>query len=115
MTTVNRSALVVRPRERYFEWASSVDEGAAETVNVLREAGWASVYLVDQDPHERRESAPLEGYFEEIFDRELNGWHRDPEAWPQVRTFDVFTDWFEVYATSVVTDLGAEMLLQDDD
>jgi hypothetical protein len=112
--TINRSALILRPRKPYFDWTSGVDEGAAETVAARAESAWITVYLVEQDPEGRMESAPLEDYFSEIFEMQLGGWYRDEKVWPQVRTIEVFRDWFEVDATSTVEDLGRGNVRYDD-
>jgi hypothetical protein len=40
--------------------------------------GRSSIYLVAQDPYGREESAPIEQYFDRIFQSELEAWHTDP-------------------------------------
>jgi len=75
MRTINRSALLVRPKEPYLDWARNVDDDPFDAAQSLR--GKTSVYLVAQDPEEREESAALELYFQEIFESELEAWHTE--------------------------------------
>jgi len=105
MKTVNRAALLVRPREPFIEWAANVDEKARQAAQELR--GNTSVYLVPEDLTGRDEAAPLKHFFERIFEAELEAWNADSSAWPQNRDLATFKKWFEVYAQSIVVDLAA--------
>ncbi|MFC1573339.1 hypothetical protein ACFL6M_07050 [Candidatus Eisenbacteria bacterium] len=108
MRTVNRSALVVRPRDPYLRWASELDEDSAGLAESIR--GKSSVYLVAPDPQEEHESAPIEQYYERIFELELEAWHTDPDDWPRVRDYRTFQEWFDVDAESIVVDLEGSPL-----
>ena len=50
----------------------------------------------------------------EIFERELDGWHTDPSAWPQKRDFKTFQEWFSIDLHSVIEDLMDDVLVDDD-
>jgi len=50
----------------------------------------------------------------EIFEEQLDGWHRDRSAWPADRSFDTFTRWFEYSFHSVLYDLCDDPLQRDD-
>lgn len=103
---INRAALVVRPRQPYLDWAASLDDEAPEHAKSLD--GRMSIYLVGEDPTEREETAPLEGYFERIFEMELEGWCPDEDAWPaRPWSLAMFHEWFEAVGESIVTDLEA--------
>ena len=103
MKTIDRSALLIRPREPYLEWAAKVDDGSPEMAEELR--GQTSVYLVSQDPAGHDESAPVNQYCEAIFEQELEAWCIDKSVWPYKRDLKRFFEWFEVQAESVVLDL----------
>lgn len=66
-------------------------------------------FITDEDAWEI-----LEEFYEEIFPNELGGWHTDPEAWPQNRTFEMFQQWFHVEFHSVVEDLCDDELFDED-
>lgn len=104
MRLINRSVAVTRPREPYIRWAMSIDDDAEESEAFLREQ--FSVYLVPPDPGQRQESAPMESWFGEVFEHELESWYLDTEKWPQKRDLRTFKEWFDVSISSVVVDLG---------
>ena len=100
---INRAALVVRPRQPYLDWAASLDEEAPAQIPAISKR--MSVYLVGEDPNEEEETAPLEDYYEAIFETELAAWSEDEKQWPQQRSLAMFHEWFDVVGESVVTDL----------
>lgn len=69
MRVVNRSALVVRPREPYVMWAASVETEPSEDSEGIRSE--VSIYLVPEEPTGREETPPIHDFFEEIFEAEL--------------------------------------------
>lgn len=105
MRMINRWALIVRYREPYLRWAASIDEKAPQHAEGLGEA--ISVYLIPEDPERDEDNPPIEPYFEQIFDQELEDWCTDESRWPKKRDLATFLVWFEVKADSIVTDLGS--------
>jgi hypothetical protein len=112
MATINRSAFILRPREPFVHWATSVDADAANAAL----AAHASVYLVPEDANGEFEAPALEEYFEEMFELELSDWTEDETRWPARRDFELFLEWFDVQGEPVVTDLGrGQILIEDED
>jgi len=101
--TLNRAGFIIRPKEPYIEWAART-EGDSSLAEGLRNR--AAVYLVPEDPTGREETPPLDDYFEEIFEYELEAWDTDDSKWPAARTLEMFLQWFEVSGQSIVVDLG---------
>lgn len=101
--SINRAALVVRPRQPYLDWAASVDDEAPLQAKDLPNR--VSVYLVGEDSKEEAETAPLKNYYEEIFELELAAWYTDEDQWPKPRTLTLFHEWFEAVGESLVLDL----------
>ncbi len=100
MNSINRAAIVVRPKAPFFEWARSLEGGLPETTEP-----WTSVYLVDAGETEEP-SRILRRCFASIFEEQLNGWHCDMDDWPQPRTAAMFREWFEVEVVDLVFDLN---------
>lgn len=101
---INRAALIVRPRQPYLDWAASLDEEAPELSRELVKR--VSVYLVGEDPKEQAETAPLENYFERIFEMEFEAWSQDEQQWPPTPwTLAMFHEWFEAVGESLIVDL----------
>jgi len=105
---VNRSAIVVRPRDPYIEWACGLDDDAAEAAEMLRDH--YSLYLVPEAEMMSDLDRWLREYAGEIFERELCGWHRDADAWPADRSFERCGEWFQVDTVSMVIDLDGARL-----
>jgi len=105
MEFVNRTALVVRPKRPYIDWADSFDDGGPKYDPDLHQA---KGFLVDEVADTRDIKKVLRRCWHAIFEEELNSWIRDPDAWPHRRTLKVFLEWFEVEVCDVVFDLGKE-------
>ena len=110
--TLNRSAFLVRFREPYLEWGSSIDSEAPSHLQSYKDN--VSVFLVSEDPKGVNESAPLKGYYEKIFENELETWCPDDSRWPQKRTFKMFNEWFNITVQGIVTDLENRPLEAED-
>jgi hypothetical protein len=106
MRTLNRAAFVVTPKEPYLRWAASLGADAPEPEKDL--ANEVAVYLVPEISTGEGETPPLEGYFEKIFEIELEAWSTDESGWPALRDLKTFTDWFNVQGESIVVDLGTD-------
>ena len=54
------------------------------------------------------------GVCDEIFEEQLNGWHRVPSVWPCERDLKSFLFWFDCSFHSMVIDVSAERLRHTD-
>jgi len=105
MEILNRSAVIVKPRHPYLEWARrDDDEGLAESVFEALHAE-PTVYLLPEyeDPSSQHEV--LEEFWPVLFEAMLEGWVTDESHWPKNRTLQMFQEWFEVQMSSIVEDL----------
>ncbi len=103
MEFVNRTALVVRPKQPYIDWADSFDDGGPKYDPDHHQA---KVFLIDEVEDTRDIKKVVRRCWQAIFEEEINSWMRDPDVWPQRRTLKVFLEWFEVEVCDVVLDLG---------
>ena len=88
MRILNRAAFVVTPKEPYLRWAASLGEDAPEQAQDL--ANEVAVYLVPEISTGEGETPPLGGYFEKIFEIELEAWSTDESGWPALRDLKTF-------------------------
>jgi hypothetical protein len=108
---LNRGVLIVRPRRPYIDWAAQLDDsGIVPDAEEER-----TVYLIPEFESDAEAWEILEEVYAEVFERELEGWHTDEAAWPQNRTFVMFKEWFDIELHSVVEDLCAYEIDDDDD
>ncbi len=110
MEFVNRTALVVRPKQPYIDWANSFDDGGPKYDPDLHQA---KVFLIDEAADTRDIKKVVRRLWPAIFEEELNSWMRDPDVWPQRRTLKVFVEWFEVEVCELVFDLGKKPIDYD--
>ena len=104
MFEVNRTVLVVKPKQPFLAWAHSLDDESKDlTLERLRED--CTAYLVPEIQYDSEQRQVLEWCFELLFEEELEGWHTEPKDWPQDRNLEMFLEWFEVEFHSLVFDL----------
>lgn len=107
---LNRAALIVRPKKPFLDWAAGLDDsGLVPDVD-----GEKTVYLIPEFESDEEGLRVLKRVYAEIFDRELDGWHTDPSAWPQKRDFKTFQQWFSIELHSVVGDVVDDALIDDE-
>ena len=107
---VNRSAVLVRPREPFLEWAEKHGDGMSYPTE-----GERSVYLLPNFGNDIESEDLLRQYGDLIFEAELEGWITDETTWPRERSYERFLEWFDVEHHSVVEDLVAGEPLVDDE
>jgi len=108
---LNRSLLIVRPGQPFLDWAAQLDDsGVLPSVE-----GEQTAYLIPEFEDDEEAEQVLEAVFAEVFERELHGWHTDEDAWPQARTLGMFRQWFTIELHSVVEDLCADEIFDDED
>jgi|SRR5579862_2868907 len=85
MRTVNRSAVVVVPKQPLLDWLRSIDPTNSEMklADVRKDA---TVYLLPEAASEMSLLEVLETYCDRIFEEELNAWHLATEDWPADRS-----------------------------
>ncbi len=107
---LNRAALIVRPKQPFLDWATGLDDsGLVPDVD-----GEKTVYLIPEFESDEEGLRVLKRVYAEIFERELDGWHTDPSAWPQKRDFKTFQQWFSIELHSVVEDVVDDALVDDE-
>lgn len=112
MDTLNRIAIVLRPRQPFIDWINGTDpDGRPLTLAEVDED--CSLYLVSEDPDDDVERA-LADVWREIFEQELFGWYTDESRWPKELTYTMFQEWFEVEVHSMVRELGFDPLIIED-
>lgn len=114
MWTVNRSVLVVRPRQPYLDWVHSLDEeGKKFKLDDLRRD--CTSYLVPELLDEPQKDEILRRIYKDVFEHELWAWMRDPAVWPRKRDLATFKAWIEVEFCSVTLDVvGRAIELEED-
>lgn len=114
MFEINRSSIVVKPRQPFLDWARSHDEDNEDlTLDNVRDD--PTVYLIPDLWDNTEPNLVLEWCHSLVFDVELASWHTDPEAWPPDRDLRMFLEWFEVEFHSMCYDLCDDPIEPGDD
>jgi len=112
--SINRSAIVIKPRQRFLDWLHEIDSDALHlTLESLRIE--PTIYLLPELDSEGDVERVLKRCFERIFTDHLDGWYRDESVWPSPRSYRMFKEWFEWSYHSMVVDLGGDGIVHDDD
>ncbi len=102
--TINRAALIVRPKQLYVDWANSVDDhGPRADLQELRAN--PSIYLVEDIDFLEDFTHLIDDYWKGIFQEQLNGWMRDQESWPDELTREMFLEWFDCELSTMIWDM----------
>jgi hypothetical protein len=98
---IDRNAIVVRPKEPFFDWLNSVINERKPITNNDEN----NIYLIHEMDSNEAVLKWIKRNFDKIFINELNDWYTDEEKWPNSRTYKMFSEWFEVEICSVILDL----------
>lgn len=107
MSEINRSLIILRPKQPFLNWACSLDDESKDlTLESLNED--STVYLIPEIWQDSDQEEFLKACYDILFEEQLEGWSNDEVAWPKERGLKMFLDWFEVEFHSLVFDLGDE-------
>jgi hypothetical protein len=110
---VNRSLLVIRPKEPFIQWLKNLPEPSEVTVEECGQDATAFLIPDFEDDEERDEI--ITEFFPVLFDEALLEWWSDEKDWPKHRDLKMFYEWFQVDFHSLVLDLGIDPLSSEED
>ncbi len=109
---INRSIVIIHPKEPFFQWLRSIPDSCELTLEQYEDDSTA--YLIpdyDDDVHKEQ---VLAQFFSLIFEDILSGWSNVPKDWPKNRTLETFNLWFSCDFHSLVLDLVADPLVREE-
>src|SRR5215472_11205211 len=112
MDVLNRSAIVVKPKQAFLDWLHSADPTSVDLtlLDLVREQ---TIYLIPECERDEEVAKVLRELCEEIFEEQLAAWYTDRSTWPPDRSLDVFCHWFDYQHHSMLVDLCDESLIHD--
>lgn len=110
MLEVNRSLMVVKPKQPFLDWARSLD-GDNEGLELKHVQDDCTVYLTPEYELLDEQTDILAWCCEYVFEEELYSWYTDQDVWPHQRNLKMFLEWFEVEFHSLVFDLADDLPL----
>jgi hypothetical protein len=105
MNTINRTAVIISPKQPYIDWANSFEDSGPmlEPFEIQ-----PTVFLIPDKYDEYNFDKYLKKKHAVIFEEELASWMTDPDVWPKSRSYKKFNEWFKVSISDMVIDLGAD-------
>jgi hypothetical protein len=95
---VKRSALVLKPKEPFYDWLKSIDPSEKSYV------AEGDVYLLPDYEEPGQMEHWLKKHYDDIFTDQLNNWYVDDSLWPKKRTFAMFKEWFTYSLYTMIWD-----------
>ena len=111
MQDINRSLMVVKPKQPFLDWARSLD-AEDERLELKDVRDDSTAYLIPESETFDERADILEWCADFVFEEELRSWCTDEDLWPVVRDAEVFLEWFDIEFHSLVFDLDDETPLE---
>lgn len=115
MHSINRNVVVIKAQQPFLEWINQQPDLDLSSPVSLEELHQDCTALLVPDlfgPDEVLDY--LTSFKLELFEMELESWHRDPETWPQNRTPQMFDTWFALEIHSMVWDTVNEAIVKEE-
>src|SRR6266705_6844369 len=112
MHLINRSAIIVKPKQPYIDWANYFDDGGP-TLTLEKGRRDPSVFLADDVENDPEPERIVKQYYNVIFEHELRAWMTTEHTWPRKRDLRTFLEWFDVDICTMVIDLSSAELEQE--
>ena len=104
MQSVNRSAVVIKPKQPFVDWINSIpDENIDFTLEQISTDNITFLIPEHDDPKDAKNY--IKKRYKQIFEWELFGWIVTEELWPKKRTWEMFQEWFSIEINSEIFDL----------
>lgn len=114
MPTVNRAALILKPRPAFLKWVNEADPYPGDPLVMEDIQQDLTVYLIPDYDFEDAAAEFLQANFDFFFEDILLGYYTDESLWPQNRTFELFSDWFDYSVHSIVDDVVDAPLIREE-
>jgi hypothetical protein len=109
---LNRCVVTVTAKEPFLDWLKGLPDPCDFGLDLVN--GDNTIYLLPVYEDDQQRDRILRRYFLLIFEDQLAGWWTRECDWPSQRDLRTFKRWFDVEFHSVVHDLVAGSLLEDE-
>jgi hypothetical protein len=104
MNSINRAAVVIKPKQPFVDWLNSI-HGEKSDYTLEKMPKEHTTYLIPEFFGPNESLAYIKKTYSEIFGLELFAWYTPEELWPKKRNWEMFQEWFSVEINSEVFDL----------
>jgi hypothetical protein len=103
MYVLNRSAVVLKPKQPFLDWLNSLPGDDKYTLNELRAE--PTVILLPEFEDTEDEIRYLKKICSDLFSRQLYSWHTDESDWIEKKDWNTFQEWFDFELCCEVFDM----------
>ena len=100
---LNRSAIILIPKQPYADWANALDDDGPR-FELSEQDDHLTVFLGPEMDTVGEIHRFVDKHFDYFFEAWLEGWSTDPAQWPPRRTRRMFHEWFNVRIHTMVED-----------
>ena len=111
LPAVNRSAVVVTPKQPFVDWLMAADPTSADIAP--DRICVPAIYLLPGCEDDKELERHVRAASKVIFEEQLDSWYRVRTRWPAVRDFKTFCLWFDYRTDALLLDLCDEPLRHD--
>ena len=105
MFEVNRSVLVLRPKQAFVDWLFSLPfSWDTKVVNLAQLQHDCNALLIPPAEHIEDVQKFIRQHWHALLQAELLDWCEDSTLWPEKITQNLFSQWFDITLHSVLTD-----------
>ncbi|MDD3266276.1 MAG: hypothetical protein PHC75_03735 [Burkholderiales bacterium] len=106
---VERSIVVLKPKQPFLEWINLSLATSNETILDLASIRIdCNSYLIPEVNEIEDGVAYVDEFFESLFQLELASWTEDQTLWPQELTLKMFWEWFDVEISPTLIDIAGD-------
>src|SRR4030095_8614002 len=111
MAEINRSLIIVKPKQPFLDWLRSIDP---EDKNLQPEEinDDATASLIPEIETADQQDQIIDWCAEFVFEQELWSWYTDEDMWPVGRDVKMFREWFAIEFHSLVDDVVGDIPLE---
>ena len=109
MESVNRTAVVIRPKQPFVDWLNSIP-GEKPDYTLQTISSENTTFLIPEYDYPEQSMTYVKNVSSYIFEFELFGWYTAEELWPKMRNWKMFQEWFDIEINSEVFDLVDEKI-----
>lgn len=103
----NRSIVQITPTKLYIEWLNYISENQSTyTISNLEPIS----FLIEDFDYQYEFENWLSLNFSIMFEIRLNYSCIDKSLWPQIRTLNIFKEWFDIKHSNLILDLEDETI-----
>src|SRR5258705_4896465 len=110
MSKINRSLVVVKPKQPFLDWARAFDLDEGLQLDQFRDE--SSAYLTPEFEFQEHRMEVIAWCLDCVFEEELSAGSTDETIWPKRRDLTTFLEWFDVEFHGIVFDLTPQLPLE---